>query len=80
MGEALPSHAHYFVDFGWFRAPGGRRQLLTWHTSGALYLGENVVAVILDEEEVRRRLEGWENHAGTPEGTGWLASVLSGCR
>lgn len=80
MSEALPKTSLHFVDFGYWRAPGGRRQLLTWHTTGELYLGDIVVAVISDEIDVRRRLEGWAEHAGTPEGNGWLAQRLEGCR
>lgn len=80
MSEALPKINHRFVDCGWWRAPGGRRQLLTWHATGELVLGENVVAVISDELEMRRRLEGWAEHAGTAEGNGWLAQRLEGCR
>lgn len=70
----------YFIDFGWFRSSGGRRQLLTWHSSGELRLGDIVVAVIPGELEVRRRLEGWADHCDTREGLGWLAQRLEGCR
>lgn len=79
QGGVGPAAAH-FVDFGYWRTSSGRRQLLTWHTEGSLYLGDQIVAVIPEEIEVRRRLEGWAEHAGTPDGAGWLAQRLEGCR
>lgn len=66
---------------GWWRAPGGRRQLLSWdNRTGALFMGENILAVLPDELEMRRRMDGWAEHAGTPEGSGWLAQRLEGWR
>jgi hypothetical protein len=65
---------------GWWPTTGGRRQLLTWHSSGDLYLGDIVVAYIPTEIDVRARLGGWAEHCGTREGLGWLAQRLEGCR
>lgn len=83
MSEALPGTGQrqlHFIDFGWFRSTGGRRQLLTWHSTGDLLLGDVVVAHITSEIEVRRRLAGWAEHCDTREGLGWLAQQLEGCR
>jgi hypothetical protein len=77
---AGPATAHYCIDFGWWSAPLGRRQLLTWRSSGDLYLGDLLVAVVEDEVGVRRLLEGWVEHCETREGLGWLAQRLEGCR
>ncbi len=73
------------VDFGWWRLKDGRKALLSWWAdSGALTLdgpaGAQVVAVVQDEHEIRRLLEGWEDHCGTPDALGWLASALDGAR
>jgi hypothetical protein len=64
----------------------GRRAALCWYPfSGELVLqkpsGRNeVLAVIDDEVELRRRLDGWEHHAYTRSGLGWLTSQLDGVR
>lgn len=80
QGGVGPAAAH-FIDMGWWRAPGGRRALLTWDTrTGALFMGQVILAVITDELEMRRRLDGWVEHAGTPEGSGWLAQRLEDYR
>lgn len=73
------------VDFGWWKTKTGRQALLSWWPdTGGLTLdgpdGVQVVAVIHNETEVRRRLAGWEEHCGTPEALGWLATALDGAR
>jgi hypothetical protein len=72
--------AVYSIDMGWWRVPGGRRQLLCWYSTGSLYLGDVLVAVIPTETEMRRRLDGWADHCETRDGLGWLAQRLEGCR
>jgi hypothetical protein len=79
------------VDLGhdWL-LPNGQRALLCWYPfSGELVLhkpsgppGRNneVLAVITDETELRRRLDGYEHHAYTRGGLGWLAGQLDGAR
>lgn len=68
--------AHHFVDFGYWRAPMGRRQLLTWYPTGHLRMGDLLLAWIPDEDIVRRLLDGWADHAGLLGDTGWLAGRL----
>jgi hypothetical protein len=76
-----------WADFGWWLMPTGVKRLLTWNeASGELTLqplGREpviVLTVIKDEEEVRRRLDGWPDHAGTKDGLGWVAQRLEGVR
>lgn len=76
-----------WADFGWWLMPTGMKRLLSWNAgTGELALHplgreeEIVLTVIADEEEVRRRLDGWPDHAGTKEGLGWLAQRLDGVR
>lgn len=80
--------AFSWVDFGWWPQPSGLKRLLSWNlatkelTFWPLHRAEEpmVLAVILDEDEVRRRLDGWAEHNTTKEGLGWLAQRLDGCR
>lgn len=75
-------------DFGHdWRLSDGRRGLLSWEpATGVLTLAHPdgrpalVLAVIKDELDLRRRLNGWAEHCGTREGLGWLAQRLEGCR
>lgn len=78
-----------WLDRGFWRMPNGQRRLLTWnYGSGELLLlsldparkDHMVLAVISSEEEVVRRLHGYEDHNDTPEGLAWLAQQLEGCR
>jgi hypothetical protein len=75
------------IDFGHWVLPDHRRGLLCWHRlSGDLILHRpdgqtnDLLAVIPDEVELRRRLDGWEHHAFTTNGLAWLAAQLEGCR
>lgn len=70
------------LDLGWWRMRGGQRKLLVyWPDTGALVLGDNdVVAVCHDEDDLRRRLEDWPSHCDLPDGLGWVAQQLEGCR
>lgn len=70
------------LDLGWWRTRNGQRQLLTWYpATGALTLGDHdVIAVIHDEDELRRRLADWPSHCDLPDGLGWVAAQLEGCR
>jgi hypothetical protein len=73
-------------DFGHdWHLSDGRRGLLSWYPSGELVLShpdgrQFLLAVIIDEMDLRRRLSGWADHSSTREGLGWLASRLEGCR
>lgn len=75
-------------DFGWWVHSKGQKRLLSWNEATkelsfwplARWEKPVVLAVIEDEEEVRRRLEGWESYNDTTEGLGWLAARLEGCR
>lgn len=77
-----------WYDAGWWLMPGGWKRLLTWNAASkeltllATYPHEKdmVLAVIDTEEEVHRRLSGWEAHNDTKEGLSWLAGQLEGCR
>jgi len=79
-----------WLDKGWWRMPNGQRRLLSWNAaSKELKLwsldptsrrDDMVLAVIDTEEEVCRRLAGWEAYNDTPEGLAWLAAQLEGCR
>ena len=73
------------LDFGWWRIRGGQRRLLTfWPDSGVITLdgpgGLDVLAIVHDEDDLRRRLAGWEDHCDLPDGLGWVAQQLEGCR
>lgn len=70
------------LDMGWWVATNGQRKLLTyWADTGALVLGDqDVIAIIYDEDDLRRRLTGWAEHCETREGLSWIAAQLEGCR
>lgn len=70
------------LDFGWWILRNGQRRLLTWWSdTGALILGDtDVVALIYDEDDLRRRLAGWPEHCDLKDGLGWVATQLEGCR
>lgn len=70
------------LDLGWWKAANGQRKLLTyWSDTGALVLGDvDVIAIVHDEDDMRRRLEAWPEHCDLPSGLGWVAQQLEGCR
>jgi len=76
------------IDFGHqWRLPNGQRCLLCWHVlTGELVLHRpdqnrnDILAVIYSEAELRRRLDGWTDHADLKDGLAWLAGQLDGCR
>lgn len=70
------------IDFGFWRMRNGQRRLLTWWPdTGGLVLGDtDILAVIYDEDDLRRRLEDWPSHCDLPDGLGWVAQQLEGCR
>lgn len=73
------------LDMGWWLCANGQRRLLTfWSDSGAVTLdgpgGLDVLAVCHDEDDVRRRLAGWEDHCDLRDGLSWVAGQLGGCR
>jgi hypothetical protein len=74
------------LDFGFWRMNNGQRRLLTWWgpENGALTLdgpgGLDVLAIIDNEDDLRRRLAGWEDHCDLRDGLGWVATQLKGCR
>ena len=65
-----------WCDFGWWVHPTGQKKLLSWNAETKelsfwpLTRWEEpvVLAVIPDEDEVRRRLLGWESYNATKEG------------
>lgn len=75
-------------DAGWWVMPNGTRRLLSWNAAThelklwALDRShpDTVLAVIGTEDEMIRRLEGWEMHNNTRDGLSWLAQRLEGCR
>jgi hypothetical protein len=77
-----------WCDFGWWVHPNGQKKLLSWNAETKelafwpLTRWEQPVAlaVIPDEDEVRRRLDGWDAYNSTKEGLVWLANRLEGCR
>jgi hypothetical protein len=74
-----------WLDFGWWGRP---KRLLSWNAETKelafwpLHPFEQptILAVIPDEDEVNRRLDGWADHNTTEEGLTWLAQRLNGCR
>ena len=73
------------LDIGWWRMHDGRRRLLTyWPDCGAVTLdgpgGLDILAICHDEDDLRRRLAGWETHCDRRDGIGWIAQQLEGCR
>lgn len=84
---ATPDAKLLWLDFGWWSMSNGTKKLLSWnqgtHELCLWPLAREapiVLAVIIDEDEVRRRLEGWESHNSEKEGLSWLAQRLEGCR
>lgn len=77
-----------WCDFGWWTQSTGQKRLLSWNAGTkeltfwplARWEEPLVLAVIADEDEVRRRLEGWEAYNTSKEGLDWLASRLEGCQ
>lgn len=72
-------------DAGWWTMPTGVKRLLSWnagtHELSLIPIGREapiVLAVIADEDDVRRRLAGWQEHCDTKEGLEWLAQQLEG--
>lgn len=86
MTSADP-HLIWF-DQGWWLFPDGHQRLLTWNAgSKTLYFcalnpfeKDQLLARIETEDEVRRRLAGWEEHNTTKDGLDWLEKQLKGCR
>lgn len=83
----MSSDQHTWLDFGWWTHTDMPTRLLSWNaaTKELAFWPLNreppvVLAVIPDENEVRRRLEGWEAYHTTKEGLAWLAGQLKGCR
>ncbi len=70
------------IDFGLWRMRSGQRRLLTfWPDTGAVVLGDtDVIAIVHDEDDLRRRLQDWPSHCDLADGLGWVASQLQGCR
>jgi len=73
------------LDMGWWIMRDGRRRLMTyWADCGALTLdgpgGLDVLARCADEDDVRKRLDGWENHCDRRDGLTWVTGQLQGCR
>jgi hypothetical protein len=73
------------LDMGWWLMRDGRRRLLTyWADSGAVTLdgpgGLDVLAIVHDEDDLRRRLADWPSHCELRDGLGWVAGQLEGCR
>lgn len=81
-----------WLDRGWWwttnHAGQLTRRLLSWNaaTHNLTLLANNnyetdmVLAVIDTEEEVVRRLEGWEDYVESRNGLVWLAQRLEGLR
>lgn len=85
IADYHPTSGGLPIDFGYWALRDGRRALLTWWPGpGTLTLsgpdGQQTIAVIPNEDEIRRRLEGYPEHADTPDALGWLASALDGAR
>ena len=73
------------LDMGYWRMRNGQRRLMSyWPDCGALTLdgpgGLDVLAICHDEDDLRRRLEDWPSHCDLPDGLGWVATQLEGCR
>lgn len=73
-----------WCDFGWWVHPDGHKRLLSWNQATkelsfwplARWEEPIVLAVIPDEDDVRRLLEGWDTFNHTKEGLSWLAARL----
>lgn len=80
--------ATVWLDKGWWLMPNGTRRLLSWNAATKelnLWPLDRqqkamVLAVIDTEDEVNRRLDGWDAYNDTREGLTWLAERLEGCR
>lgn len=83
-----PDLSTVWYDSGWWLMPDGTRRLLSWNAGtkelrlwGLTDRQKDIVLAVIDtEDEVHRRLQGWESYNDTPEGLGWLAGQLKGCR
>lgn len=78
-----------WADFGWWLMPNGSRQLLSWNAAthelklwslNPTRREDTILTIIRDEDELRRRLDGWQDHNDTKEGLTWLAQRLEGRR
>lgn len=78
-----------WADFGWWIQPdSGLKKLLSWNAEThelafwpLLNREPTVVLAVIDtEDEVVRRLEGWQEHTDTEGGLEWLAQRLGGCQ
>jgi hypothetical protein len=70
------------LDMGWWLMRNGQRRLLTyWADCGAVTLdgpgGLDVLAIVTDEDDLRRRLSGWEDHCDQRDGLGWVVEQLA---
>jgi hypothetical protein len=84
---SAPDARFIWLDFGWWPQPGGTKKLLSWNAETHELTfwpiareAPILLAVIPDEDDVRRRLDGWADHNDTKEGLAWLAQRLDGCR
>lgn len=70
------------LDMGYWLTTNGQRKLLTyWPDTGALVLGDtDVIAIVHDEDDLRRRLAAWAEHCDLRDGLSWVAVQLEGCR
>jgi hypothetical protein len=69
------------IDLGMWRIRGGQRRRLTWDPdTGIVALDGDPLAVCTDEDDFRRRLDGWLEHCDLADGLGWVAQQLEGCR
>jgi hypothetical protein len=68
----------------WLTSSGQRRLLTFWADCGAVTLdgpgGLDVLAIVHNEDDLRRRLDGWADHCDLRDGLGWVAQQLEGCR
>lgn len=65
----------------WFMQDGTQRTLEWLSDTGAVVLGgKDVLAIVDNEDDLRRRLSGWADHCELRNGLGWVATQLEGCR
>jgi hypothetical protein len=60
----------------------GTQRTLEWLSdTGAVVLGGNdVLAIVNNEDDLRRQLSGWADHCELRNGLSWVAAQLLGCK
>lgn len=78
----VTDRATVWLDQGWWVTPAGFTRLLSWNAATqelklwatCRWHDDVVLGRFETEEEVLRRLDGYDAYCETPDGLGWLAA------